>query len=47
VLYRQALATLSGYEEKASISKRPEELDQDWLFAPVWAEVNRHYAHRV
>lgn len=45
VLYRQALATLSGYEEKASISKRPEELDQDWLFAPVWAEVNRHYAH--
>ncbi len=39
VLYRQALATLSGYEEKASISKRPEELDQDWLFAPVWAEV--------
>ncbi len=45
VLYRQALATLSGYEEKATISKRPEELDQDWLFAPVWAEVNRHYAH--
>lgn len=45
VLYRQALATLSGYEEKAGISKRPEELDQDWLFAPVWAEVNRHYAH--
>ena len=45
VLYRQALATLSGYEEKASIGKRPEELDQEWLYAPVWAEVNRHYAH--
>jgi putative DNA methylase len=45
VLYRQALATLPSYEEKAGISKRPEELDQDWLFAPVWAEVNRHYAH--
>lgn len=45
VLYRQALATLSSYEEKASLGKRPEELDQEWLYAPVWAEVNRHYAH--
>lgn len=45
VLYRLALATLSSYEEKASLGKRPEELDQDWLFARVWPEVNRHYAH--
>ncbi len=45
VLYRRALATLSSYEEKASPGKRPEEVDQDWLYAPVWAEVNRHYAH--
>lgn len=45
VLYRQALATLTSYEAKASIGKRPEELDQDWLYAPVWAEVNRQYAH--
>lgn len=45
VLYRQALATLSSYEEKAGVGKRPEEVDQDWLFAPVWPEVNRHYAH--
>ncbi|MDD5374991.1 anti-phage-associated DUF1156 domain-containing protein [Acidithiobacillus sp.] len=45
VLYRRALATLSSYEEKASLGKRPEELDQNWLFAPVWPEVNRHYAH--
>lgn len=45
VLYRRALATLSSYEEKANISKRPEELDQDWLYAPVWPKVNRHYAH--
>lgn len=44
VLYRQALATLSSYEEKAGIGKRPEEVDQDWLYAPVWSEVNRHYA---
>lgn len=45
VLYRRALATLSSYEEKASLGKRPEELDQTWLYAPVWPEVNRHYAH--
>ncbi|CUJ21206.1 anti-phage-associated DUF1156 domain-containing protein [Achromobacter xylosoxidans] len=45
VLYRQALATLTSYEAKASIGKRPEELDQEWLYAPVWAEVNGHYAH--
>jgi len=45
VLYRQALARLSNYEAKAGIGKRPEEVDQDWLYAPVWPEVNRHYAH--
>ena len=45
VLYRQALATLPSYEEKAGISKRPEEVDQSWLYAPVWPAVNRHYAH--
>lgn len=45
VLYRLALARLSSYEEKSCIGKRPEELDQEWLYAPVWAEVNRHYAH--
>lgn len=45
VLYRQALATFSSYEEKAGIGKRPEEVDQEWLYIPVWPEVNRHYAH--
>jgi adenine-specific DNA methylase len=44
-LYRRALATLPSYEAKASIAKRPEEVDQDWLYAPVWPQVNRHYAH--
>lgn len=44
-LYRQALAMLSSYEEKASLGKRPEELDQAWLYSPVWSEINRHYAH--
>ncbi|WP_269498085.1 anti-phage-associated DUF1156 domain-containing protein [Castellaniella sp. S9] len=44
VLYRQALATFDSYEAKAAIAKRPEEVDQEWLYAPVWAAVNRHYA---
>lgn len=44
-LYRQALATFASYEEKAGFCKRPEEVDQDWLYDPVWPTVNRHYAH--
>ncbi len=44
-LYRQALATLPSYEVKAALCKRPEEVDQEWLYAPVWPVVNRHYAH--
>lgn len=45
ILYRQALATFASYEEKAALGKRPEEVDQDWLYAPVWPAINRHYAH--
>ncbi|HWL30254.1 MAG TPA: anti-phage-associated DUF1156 domain-containing protein [Burkholderiaceae bacterium] len=45
VVYRKLLSTCSTYEEKASLGKRPEELDQEWLYAPVWDDVNRHYAH--
>lgn len=44
-LYRRALATFGSYEEKASLGKRPEEVDQEWLYAPVWPTVNRHFAH--
>jgi len=45
LLYRKTLATFTSYEEKAALCKRPEELDQTWLYAPVWSKVNRHYAH--
>jgi putative DNA methylase len=31
-----------GYLERVSAAKRPEELDQQELFAPVWNEVNQH-----
>jgi putative DNA methylase len=45
VIYRELLTTYNSYEEKAGLGKRPEELDQDWLYAPVWPAVNLHYAH--
>jgi adenine-specific DNA methylase len=44
-LYRRALASLSSYEERAARCKRPEEVDQEWLYARVWPKVNERYAH--
>lgn len=43
-LIERAIGTFSTYEEKASVCKRPEEVDQAWLYAPVWPAVNDHYA---
>jgi len=40
-LLTQALAGLS-YEEKVKHCKRPEELDQETLYAPIWDDVNAH-----
>lgn len=34
---------LSTYEEKANFCKRPEEVDQEWLYSSVWRKVNSHY----
>ncbi len=42
-IYRQYLETIDSYEAKASLCKRPEEVEQKWLYAHVWEEVNRHY----
>lgn len=44
-LYRRALATFASYEDKAALCKRPEEVDAQWLYRPVWPVVNRHYEH--
>lgn len=44
-LYHKMLTTFDSYEEKASLCKRPEEVDQDWLYAPAWQKINRHYAY--
>ena len=45
ILYRKVLTNLSYYEDKAALCKRPEEVNQEWLYAPVWSKVNHHYAH--
>ena len=42
-IYRKTLATFDTYEEKAALCKRPEEVDQNWLYEPVWKKVNQHY----
>ena len=44
-LIRRALATLPTYEKKTTFCKRPEEVDQDWLFSTIWDDVNHHYSH--
>jgi putative DNA methylase len=31
-----------GYLDRVSAAKRPEELDQEDLFEPIWTDVNRH-----
>ena len=43
-IYRRALASLGSYEDKAKNVDRPEEIDQAWLYAPVWEDVNKRYA---
>lgn len=42
---KRYLETLEGYESKASLCKRPEEVEQDWLYSHVWKRVNQHFLH--
>ncbi|MDX8128023.1 anti-phage-associated DUF1156 domain-containing protein [Methylomonas sp. OY6] len=44
-LYKQMLRSLSSYEARAALCKRPEELDQTELFASVWPTINAYYQH--
>ena len=44
-LLAKALATYPTYEERAGLCKRPEEMDQDALYAPIWPTVNAHLGH--
>ncbi len=44
-LLKETLKTFESYEDKAALCKRPEELDQIWLYEHVWPQVNAHYRH--
>jgi putative DNA methylase len=44
-LLAKALATYPTYEERAGLCKRPEEMDQTALYAPIWPVVNTHLRH--
>lgn len=37
------LSLIDGYEEKSLLCKRPEEVDQEWLYEHAWSKVNKHY----
>jgi adenine-specific DNA methylase len=43
-LLKMALATFPSYEERSELGKRPEEIDQEWLYAPVWPKVNEYFS---
>lgn len=42
-LLTQYLKTIDGYEEKANLGKRCEQIDPKWLYSHIWKHVNRHY----
>lgn len=44
-IYTHMLRSLSSYEARAALCKRPEELDQTELFASVWPTINAYYQH--
>ncbi|WP_397471546.1 anti-phage-associated DUF1156 domain-containing protein, partial [Rheinheimera sp.] len=44
-IYKLALSTLSSYEDKAILCKRPEEINEDWLLKHAWTKVNAYYSH--
>ena len=37
------LDQIESYEEKSLLCKRPEEVDQEWLYEHIWAKVNLRY----
>ncbi|MBC8505283.1 MAG: DUF1156 domain-containing protein, partial [Chloroflexi bacterium] len=38
------LGQIESYEEKALLCKRPEEVEQDWLYEHIWETINKHYS---
>jgi adenine-specific DNA methylase len=44
-LIEEYFRTIDDYEAKSLLTKRPEEVDQSWLYEHIWPSVNSHYAH--
>lgn len=44
-IYAKALADIPTYEERSLLCKRPEEIDQHFLYAPALSFANQHLAH--
>lgn len=44
-ILRMYLDTLDSYESKASLCKRPEEVEQSWLYSHIWGAVRERYAN--
>lgn len=42
-LFSLYLKQIESYEEKALLCKRPEEVDQEWLYEHIWFQVNSYY----
>ncbi len=45
VLYRRVIKTYTNYEDKSAICKRPEEVEQEWLFEGIWNSINSYYGN--
>lgn len=43
-LLETVLSDIPDYAARANLCKRPEEIDQEWLYDPVWEKVNTYYA---
>ena len=43
-LIGRGLSTLGSYAEKAKFCSRPEEVDQNWLYQPIWPKVQDYYS---
>lgn len=44
-VYAKALSLIPSYEARSLLCKRPEEVDQEFLYAPVWPVVNRRLGY--
>ncbi|HCT3226643.1 TPA: DUF1156 domain-containing protein [Enterobacter hormaechei] len=41
-ILRKFIAQIEKYEDKSNLGKRPEEVEQEWLYSHIWSRVNSH-----